>query len=323
MSAKSNRRLSILKLLSILFESEIIVIICAFITGFSNIAAAQTVEDSASVYKFIEAYQQTFNTRDPAALAEFFTEDADFLMFNLPEILGRQAIENLWRSYWQSKFNKQEPERKGKFILNSVRFFSSDVALVNIESITGGRDSLGVELQTRKARGSWLLHRQNSNWLISALCGMPTERDSVILKTSLETAKSLRPQIRLFAEAYEDAFNSHDPTSVSAFFRNDADIVVRNLPMIKGIDEIRNWWINYFSQPRSYKALFIIDEIRTISDNVVQLNITATGAIPDTEDKRQPVRQTSALWILVRESGDWRIDALRVLPGKDDIIIRR
>ena len=317
MRAIQSRFLSMLRLVSV------VTIVIIINTGFFSTTVAQTVEDTASVYKFVEAYQHTFNTRNPMALAEFFTEDADFLMFNLPEILGRQAIENLWRSYWQSKFNKQEPERKGKFILNSVRFFSSDVALVNIESITGGRDSLGVELQTRKARGSWLLHRQNGNWLISALCGMPTERDSVILKTSLETAKSLRPQIRLFAEAYEDAFNSHDPTSVSAFFRKDADIVVRNLPMIKGIDEIRNWWINYFSQPRSYKALFIIDEIRTISDNVVQLKITATGAIPDTEDKRQPVRQTSALWILVRESGDWRIDALRVLPGKDDIIIRR
>ena len=67
----------------------------------------------------------------------------------------------------------------------------------------------------------------------------------------------------------------------------------------------------------------IIDEIRTITNDVVQVNLTATGAVPGTEDKLQPLRQTSANWILVRQSGKWRITALRVLPGKDDIIIRR
>jgi len=303
--------------------TSIIISIILIVGAFNVIAEAQTVEDSASVYEFVEAYKHTFNTRDAAALSEFFTEDADFLMFNLPEIRGRQAIENVWRSYWQSKFNKQEPGRKGKFILNSVRFFSSDVALVNIESITGGRDSLGVELQTRKARGTWLLHRQNGNWLISALCGMPTEKDSVVLGASIETAKTLRPQIRAFVDAYENAFNSHDPSAVSSFYRNKADIIVRNGSLIQGKHAIQDWWGNYFSKPRSYRALFIIDEIRTISDDVVRVNITATGATPGTEGESRPVRQASGMWILVREAGKWHIAALRVLPGKDDCIIRR
>ncbi len=285
-----------------------------------NINPAQ---DSTELYKRVQEYQHTFNTRDAAALSEFFTEDADFLMFNLPEIRGRQAIENVWRSYWQSKFNKQEPGRKGKFILNLVRFFSSDVALVNIESITGGRDSLGVELQTRKARGTWLLHRQNGNWLISALCGMPTEKDCVVLGASTETVKTLRPHIRAFVDAYEDAFNSHDPSAVSSFYRNNADIIVRNSSLIQGKQAIQDWWNNYFSKPRHYKALFIIDEIRTISDDVVQVNLTATGAVPGTADKPQPLRETRAMWILVRGTEGWRIAALRVLPGKDDLIIRR
>lgn len=302
---------------------SIIIVIIQIVADFANMAIAQTIEDSASVYKFVEAYQQTFNTRDAAALSHFFTENADFLMFNLPEIRGRQAIENVWRSYWQSKFNRQEPGRKGKFILNSLRFFSSNIALINIESITGGRDSLGVELQTRKARGTWLLHRQNGNWLISALCGMPTERDSIILKASLETAKSLRPHIRAFVDSYEDAFNSHDPTAVSAFFRNDADIIVRNNPLIQSKQAIQKMWSAYFSKPRNYRALFIIDKIRTISDDVVQVNFTVTGAFPETEGKLQPVRETSAMWILVRESGKWSIAALRVLPGKEDRVIRQ
>ncbi len=317
MNVMYSKTLSTLKLVSV------VTIVIIIITGFFSTTVAQTVEDTASVYKFVEAYQHTFNTRNPMALAEFFTEDADFLMFNLPEIRGRQAIENFWRSYWQSKFNKQEPKRKGKFILNSVRFFSSNAALVNIESITGGLDSLGVELHTRKARGTWLMHRTNGNWLISALCGMPTEKDSVVLSASIKTTKSLKPHIRAFVDAYEDAFNSHNPSAVSSFFRDDADIIVRNSPLIQGKQSIQDWWDSYFSKPRNYRALFIIDEIRTIGDDVAQVNFTVTGAFPETKGKLRPVRQTSAMWILVRESGKWEIAALRVLPGKDDIIIRR
>jgi uncharacterized protein (TIGR02246 family) len=166
------------------------------------------------------------------------------------------------------------------------------------------------------------LHRLNGNWLISTMRGMPTEKDSVVLGASIETAKSLRPHIRAFVDAYEDAFNSHDPSKVSAFFRKDADIIVRNSPLIQGKQAIQNWWSDYFSKPRNYRPLFIIDEIRTISDNVVQANFTVTGAIPGTEDNLEPLRQTRATWILVRESGKWLITALRVMPSQDDRVIR-
>ena len=57
------------------------------VVAFNVIAGAQTVEDSASVYEFVEEYQHTINTHDPAALAAFFTDDADLMMFNLPEVL--------------------------------------------------------------------------------------------------------------------------------------------------------------------------------------------------------------------------------------------
>ena len=112
---------------------------------------AQCEKDSMAINDFINMYQRIYNTHDPTAFAKFYTEDADFLMFTQPEIHGRQAIENFWRRYWQSSFNRQEPERKGTFILNSLRFLANNVAIANIESITGGKDSLGVELQTRKA----------------------------------------------------------------------------------------------------------------------------------------------------------------------------
>jgi len=160
-----------LKLVSIVTMPMIIII------GFSNTTVAQTAEDSAAVHKKFEEYLHTFNTRDAAALAKFFTEDADFIMGNLPRLIGRQAIENWWRNY----FAKQEPGRRGTFILKSVSFITSDVTLVNIETVTGGHDKNSVELRTRKARGTWVLHRQkNGDWLITAMRGMPSLEDRII-----------------------------------------------------------------------------------------------------------------------------------------------
>jgi len=323
MSAKFNTTSSMLRFESRLTRAVIIITTGFFAAGYSSTAASQTFEDSASVYEFVEAYQRTISTHNPVALGAFFTEDANLIMYNLPEVQGRQAIENWWQEFWQSRFNKQEPGRRGTFNVNSVRFLTTDIALANVESTTGGRDSSGVELDTRKARGTWLLHRQNDNWLISAMRGMPTEKDSIILGSSVETAESLRPYVRAFVDAYEDAFNSHDPSAVSAFFRYDADIIVRNSPLIQGTQEIQDWWRAYFSEPRNYRAIFIIDEIRTISDNVVQVDLTVTGSFPETEDEHQPPRQTRGMWVLVHEAGDWHIAALRVLPGLDDRVIRR
>ena len=195
---------------------------------------------------------------------------------------------------------------------------------MDITTTTGGQDSKGAELYARKARGTWVLQRQNSEWLISAMYGMPTEEDSVILGASVETAESLRPHIRAFVAAFENAWNSHNPSALGAFFRKDADLIVRNSPRIQGARAIQDWWQTYFASPRLYQAVLIIDEIRTISDEVVQLNVTATGAIPQKgAEEPQPVRKTRAKWILVRQSGKWLIDALRVLPSEEDRIIRR
>jgi uncharacterized protein (TIGR02246 family) len=303
--------------------TSIIIAIIFNILAFNVIAEAQTAADSASLYEFVKAYQQTFDTRNAAALSHFFTDDADVVVGNLLEARGRQAIENLWQDYWQSKFNKQEPGRKGTFTVNSFRKITADVALVNLGSVTGGRDTSGRELRTRKARGTWVMHHLNGSWLITSLFMMPAETDSVILKASIETAESLRPHIRAFVDTFEDAFNSHDPSAVTALFKDDADIIVRNLPLVWGTKAIQKWWSAYFSKPRNYRALFIINEIRTISDDVVQVNLTATGAIPSTVNNPQPLRQTSGNWILVRGTEGWRFAALRVLPGKDDRIIRK
>lgn len=281
-------------------------------------ATAQTVEGSAEIMSRIEEYLEAWNAHDPAALAAFFTPDADFVMGNLPAVRGREGI----RDWWQAYFERQEPERQLTLDVSPVRFVAPDVALITVATTTGGRDHEGVELPPRRFRGTWLWHRQDDAWLIAAMHGLPTEEDRVVLNASLDAAQALRPDIRAFVAAYEDAFNRHDPSAVSAFFRDDAEIIVRNSHLIEGGEAIEDWWRSYFAEPRPYRALLIIDQVRMIETDVALVTITGTGAVAQSADELLPVRYTRATWVLAREAREWRIAALWVLPSEDDTIVR-
>jgi uncharacterized protein (TIGR02246 family) len=282
------------------------------------VIGAQTAEDSVAVRAQVEAYGRAWDTHDPSALGAFFTEDADVVMGNQPAAVGRQAIEDSWRAY----FSHQEPERHLALDVRSVRFVTADVAVVNVGTTTGGRDQQGRELLARKFRGSWVVDRQDGRWLIRAMRGLPTEEDRVVLNASLGAADALKPEIRAFIEAYEDAFNSHDPSAVSAFFANDADIIVRNGPVTHGRQAVQNWWESYFSEARPYRAIFIPEDVRMLSPDVALVNVVATGAALEVETRPAPVRYARGTWLLVRGDGGWLATALWVLPSEDDRIIR-
>lgn len=289
-----------------------------FTSPLMGVASPQSDDDLAALRSQVKAYQRAWNTHDPSALTPFFADDADFVMGNSPAVRGRKEIENWWRGY----FVHQEPERRATFDVKAVRVLASNVALINIGSSTGGRSSQHEELVTRKARGTWVLHRRGGDWLIVAMWGFPTEKDRVELRPSLQTARALRPQIRAFVDAYKDAFNRHDPLVLSSFYRDDADIIIRNVPRIHGMKAIRDWWRTYFSQPRPYRAIMIVDRIRMMSPDAALINVTATGAPLKPAAQLPPIRQARAAWVLVRQDGRWLIAALRVLPSQEDRIIR-
>ena len=143
---------------------------------FYSVNCPASDEDSSAVLTQVEKYQSVWNTHDAAALSLFFTEDADFIMGNLPLINGREKIQNWWQNY----FNRQEPERKLMIDVISLRIIAPNVALINVGTTTGGKDSEGKELLARKARGTWVLLRKDGDWLIIAMRGMPTEEDQII-----------------------------------------------------------------------------------------------------------------------------------------------
>jgi uncharacterized protein (TIGR02246 family) len=299
--------------------SAVVIVVGALGTWTPTTAAGQTAGDTAGIRARTETYLDVWGDHDAAGLGALFTEEADVVMGNQPAARGRQEIQDLWQAY----FERQEPERRLRLDTGPLRFLAPDAAIISVTTTTGGRDSEGRDLPARRFRGTWLWERQGDEWLISAMRGLPLEEDRVDLIASLETAEALRPDIRGFAAAYEDALNTHDAGTVSAFYTDDAELIVRDSPVISGRAAIRAWWRAYFGEPRPYRALLIIDEIRMIAPDVALVNITATGAFTQqAADQLTPVRYARATWVLTREAGEWRIAELLVLPGEDDRIIR-
>lgn len=293
-------------------------------------AAAQAEPDSAGLREYVATYEDVWDTHDASALSALYSEDADLVAGSLPAARGRRAIRDAWAAY----FARQEPERRLTIEVISARLLSPGVAVVSVATTTGGRDGEGEPLTARKARGTWLLRRHDGGWLIEALRALPTERDSVELVSTREAAEALRPGLRAFVAAYEDAFNGHDPEAIGAFYAEDAEIVVRNSPVVRGRRAVLDWWRAYFSEPRpaplardswyeSMRAILIVDEIRMMAPDVALLEITATAAARQADARPSPVRYARATWVVVREAGEWRIASLWVLPSEDDRVIRR
>ena len=175
MNVNFNKLFSAFKLLTTVIATTILDA-SIFVNSFTSITYAQTKKDSTEVLSQVEKYQRIWNTHDAASLAEFFTNDADFIMGNMPLISGRKAIENWWQNY----FNVQEPKRKLMIDVISLRIITPDVALINVGTTTGGKDNQGKDMPNRKARGTWVLLKQNDNWFIVAMRGIPTEEDKII-----------------------------------------------------------------------------------------------------------------------------------------------
>lgn len=71
------------------------------------------------------------------------------------------------------------------------------------------------------------------------------------------------------------------------------------------------------------RAILIFDDIRMLTSDVVQINITVTAAAGQPDAELSPLRYARATWVVVRQNGEWKISAIWVLPGEEDRIIRR
>lgn len=143
--------------------------------AWAGVAGAQTGGLPAELGARVDQYIAAWDTHDAAALAQFFTADADMIMGTGSIATGRAAIQGQWGEY----FAVQEPERTLSIEILSIRGITADVALLNVRTTTGGKTDLG-ELPARRARGTWVMVRRDGEWLVAAMRGMPTEQDRLI-----------------------------------------------------------------------------------------------------------------------------------------------
>jgi uncharacterized protein (TIGR02246 family) len=121
---------------------------------------------SAVLQPFIDRYVDVWNSHDAHRLADFFAEDSDILVGIAPIISGRPAVEDWWGGY----FSRIDDGRLLDISIDSIRFLASDVAIVNLATTTGGVNSkTGETMETRRARGTWVVIRRNGEWKIDAL----------------------------------------------------------------------------------------------------------------------------------------------------------
>jgi uncharacterized protein (TIGR02246 family) len=128
-------------------------------------------EGDSEFKSFLEAYTTAWNTHNGDSVAAYFTSDADLIMGSLPQITGREAIGGWWNTY----FSQIDESRKGEFKLLTIKDITPDVRIVNISSKTFGRNMDNEELETRLARGTWILVKRNEIWQIAAMRGLPAE----------------------------------------------------------------------------------------------------------------------------------------------------
>jgi ketosteroid isomerase-like protein len=83
-----------------------------------------------------------------------------------PRIVGRDAI----KAWWSNYFQHIDGGRQLAMSIESIRILGPDVALINVDTTTGGTHSQTNEvLESRKARGTWIVTRSQGHWTISAL----------------------------------------------------------------------------------------------------------------------------------------------------------
>lgn len=134
------------------------------LTGANHSFADLTEQGRLEV--LVREYENAWQSHDAERLAGFYADESDMILGAQPRIIGRGAIESWWNLY----FSRIDSGRLLAISIESIRMLSPHVALLNVHTTTGGSHSeTGEVLESRKARGTWVVTRGNSGWKISAL----------------------------------------------------------------------------------------------------------------------------------------------------------
>jgi len=138
----------------------------------------------------VHDYERAFDTHDPAAISEFYTDNANIMVRNLPAINGRQAILDWWRIYFsESRASGLDSEAwfnlmRSILIIDDINMITPDIARINITATAAAKKPVTKQSPLRYARATWVVAREAGEWKIAALWVLPGEEDRIIRKSS-------------------------------------------------------------------------------------------------------------------------------------------
>ena len=109
-------------------------------------------------------FDEAWNGRNAAKIAAFLTEDADFVFPDGAIFVGKKEIEK----FYANRFLNMSPGIRHKLTLKTVRFVSSDTAIVDFRA-TITDDASPDTPPTLDGRTTWVAITNNDSWITTAV----------------------------------------------------------------------------------------------------------------------------------------------------------
>lgn len=142
---------------------RLLVVVAALALASPALAQSRAV-DEAALRGRVVAFEAAFNARDGAALGALYADDADLIIVDGAQVVGRAAIEAAARRDWAAA----SATRRISLTVTGIRFLSPDIAIVSTRAQFNEGPS--------EDRGTWIAVRGSGRWLIGALRVMPAAR---------------------------------------------------------------------------------------------------------------------------------------------------
>ena len=124
------------KTFTMFWAAMIAVVAFAVCSGATETVSIGTPQDEEAIHQLIVSYQEAWNKKDAAGLANLFTENADFSSIYGQKVQGRATIADKHSNLFKGPQKESQQVRAAADV--SIRFIKPDVAAVDsISEITG------------------------------------------------------------------------------------------------------------------------------------------------------------------------------------------
>jgi uncharacterized protein (TIGR02246 family) len=146
-------------------RSRIAAAIIALLAG-SVFARTRAVNpEEAAVRRMATRFAETWNVHDLDAMADLFSDDADFVNVAGERLHGRLRIRDVHAQRHRMQF------RDSVLTIKSVvvRFLEPDIAVAHIQwDLKGDRDADGTSRAPRQGLMSWVVTKRQGTWRIES-----------------------------------------------------------------------------------------------------------------------------------------------------------